>query len=218
VHFADGNGPAVVKAETLLVAVGRTPNSDVLDVAAGGIDVDADGRVVIDDMCATNVPGVWAIGDLANHVELKHLANAQMRVVMHNLLHGTEPRRADFPVLPAAVFADPQIATVGPTEQELRERGERYVAARHDYSDSAWGWALEDTTSFVKLLADPATHRLVAAHIVGPQAATLIQPLVQAISLGNTVDQLAKDVLYIHPASVEVVSQPLLELVKALAP
>jgi mycothione reductase len=168
-------------------------------------------------MCATNVPGVWAIGDLANHVELKHLANAQMRVVMHNLLHGDDPRRADFPALPAAVFADPQIATVGPTERELRERGDEYVMARRDYSDTAWGWALEDTTGFVKVLADPSTRRLLAGHIISPQAATLVQPIVQAIALGNTVDQLAKDVLYIHPAPPEVVSQALLDLVKALA-
>jgi len=217
VHLEGSNGRAVVEAESLLVAVGRTPNSDVLDVAAGGVAVDDEGRVVIDDMCATNVPNVWAIGDLVNHIELKHLANAQMRVVMHNLLHGDVPRRADFPVLPAAVFADPQIATVGPTEQELCERGDPYVVARRDYADAAWGWALEDTTSFVKLLADPSTRRLVAAHIIGPQAPSLVQPLVQAIFLGNTVDQLAKDVLYIHPAPDEVVSQALLDLVKALA-
>lgn len=83
---------------------------------------------------------------------------------------------------------------------------------RRDYSDTAYGWALEDTTSFVKLMADPTTRRLLAAHIIGPQAATLIQPLVQAIYLDNTVEQLAHDVLYIHPALTEVIAQALLAL------
>ena len=86
------------------------------------------------------------------------------------------------------------------------------VVARRDFSDTAYGWALEDTTSFVKLIAGPATRRLLAANIIGPQAATLIQPLVQAIYLDNTVEQLAHDVLYIHPALTEVIAQTLLEL------
>jgi mycothione reductase len=84
--------------------------------------------------------------------------------------------------------------------------------ARRDYSDTAYGWALEHTTSFAKLIADPTTRRLLAAHIIGPQAATLIQPLIQAIYLNNTVEQLANDVLYTHPALTEVIAQALLEL------
>nr|MDA8321606.1 mycothione reductase [Actinomycetota bacterium] len=80
------------------------------------------------------------------------------------------------------------------------------------YGDTAYGWAQGDTTSVVKVLADPATRLLLGAHIIGPQAATLIQPLIQAMSLGSTVDQVASGVLYIHPALTEVVEQALLEL------
>jgi mycothione reductase len=90
--------------------------------------------------------------------------------------------------------------------------GPDYVTATRAYSDAAYGWALEDTTSFVKVLADPATRLLHGAHILGPQASTLIQPLIQAMCLGNTVDQIASGVLYIHPALTEVVEQALLEL------
>jgi mycothione reductase len=216
VHLAGAAGPSVVEAESLLLAVGRTPNTDTLDVAAGGLEVDEHGKLVTDDTYATNVSGVWAIGDVTNHFELKHLAAAQMRIVMHNVVHADDLHHADFPVLPSAVFADPQIATAGPTEHALREAGKPFVVARSDYSDSAFGWALEDTTSFAKLIADPATRRLIAAHIVGPQAATLIQPLVQAMYLDNTVDQLVKGVLYIHPAPPEIVSHALLNLVDAL--
>ena len=158
------------------------------------------------------MPGIWALGDLANHFQLKHMANAETRLVRHNLLHPGQPQRARFKVVPSAVFAGPQVASVGATEQELQAKGRPYVAATRAYRDAAYGWALEDTTSFVKVLADPATRLLLGAHILGPQASTLIQPLIQAMCLGNTVDQVACGVLYIHPALTEVVEQALLEL------
>jgi len=206
------NGAEEAEGEVLLVAIGRVPNSDLLDVAAAGIQADAHGHVSTDDTYATNVPGIWAFGDLANQFQLKHMANAEARLVSHNLLHPYQPKRASFGVVPAAVFADPQIATVGATEDELRAEGRPYRAAVRKYGDAAYGWALEDTTSFVKVLADPATRLLLGAHILGPQASTLIQPLIQAMCLGNTVDEVASDVLYIHPALSEVVEQALLEL------
>jgi mycothione reductase len=200
------------EGEVLLVATGRKPNSDRLDVAAAGIEVDAHGHVSTDDTYATSVPGIWALGDLANHFQLKHMANAEARLVRYNLLHPGQPRRAQFTVVPSAVFADPQVASVGATEQELQAHGRPYVTATRSYSDAAYGWALEDTTSFVKVLADPATRLLLGAHILGPQAATLIQPLIQAMCLGNTAGQIASGVLYIHPALTEAVEQALLEL------
>jgi mycothione reductase len=206
------SGTQQAEAEVLLVATGRVPNSDRLNVAAAGIETDAHGHVRTDDTYQTNVPGIWAIGDLANHFQLKHMANAEARLVRHNLLHPGQPRRASFTVVPAAVFADPQVASVGATEEELQAQGHRYVTATQPYRDAAYGWALEDTTSFVKILADPDTRLLLGAHIIGPQAATLIQPLIQAMCLGNTADDVASGVLYIHPALTEVVEQALLKL------
>jgi len=206
------SGAQTAEGEVLLVAAGRVPNSDWLDVAAAGIEVDAHGHVRTDDTYATSVPGIWALGDLANHFQLKHMANAEARLVLYNLLHPGQPRRAPFTVVPSAVFAGPQVASVGATEQELQANGRPYVAATRSYSDAAYGWALEDTTSFVKVLADPATRLLLGAHIIGPQASTLIQPLIQAMCLGNTADQIGSGVLYIHPALTEVVEQALLEL------
>jgi mycothione reductase len=205
-------GPEHVDADVLLVATGRRPNSDTLDVTAGGVDVDPHGHVHTDKTLQTRVPGVWALGDLANHFQLKHMANAEARIVWHNIQHPDDPREARFPVVPAAVFADPQVASAGATEQALKEQGRPYVAATRYYRDAAFGWALEDTTSFVKVLADPQTRLLIGAHIMGPEAATLIQPLVQAMCLGNTVEEVARGVLYTHPALTEVVEQALLQL------
>lgn len=214
VELASPAGPQTVEAEVMLVATGRTPNSDRLNVAAAGIAVDEHGHVKTDLSYATNVPGIWAFGDLANHFQLKHMANAEARLVRHNLLHPDAPKLSPFRVVPAAVFADPQIASVGLTEQALKASGQPYVSAIRPYSDTAYGWAMEDTTSFAKVLADPATRQLLGAHIMGPQASTLIQPLIQAMCLGNTVDQVGSEVLYIHPALSEVVEQALLELPK----
>jgi mycothione reductase len=205
-------GDRRVESEVLLVAAGRRPNSDRLDVAAAGIEVDAHGHVRTDDTLQTNVPGIWALGDLANHFQLKHMANAEARIVWHNIAHPDQPRRAAFPVVPAAVFADPQVASAGATEQDLQAQGRRYIASTRPYHDAAYGWAMQDTTSFVKVLADPETRLLLGAHIIGPQASLLIQPLVQAMCLGNTVDEVASGVLYIHPALTEVVEQALLKL------
>jgi len=207
------DGPAgrtVLDVEVLLVATGRRPNTDRLDVAAAGLDVDAHGHLVTDDAYRTNVAGVWALGDATNHFQLKHMANAEMRVVTHNLAHPDDLRQLPTGLAPHAVFSHPQVAGVGLTEAQAVQRGIDHVVAVRDYSDTAYGWALEDNASFVKLIADPATRLLLGAHIIGPQAATLLQPLLQGMMLGQTVDQLGKDVLYVHPALTEVVEQALL--------
>lgn len=210
--LASAAGAQTAQADVLLVATGRIPNSDRLDVAAAGIELDAHGHVRTDDTYATSVPGIWALGDLANHFQLKHMANAEARLVQYNLLHPGQPRHAQFPVVPSAVFAGPQVASVGASEQDLLAQGRDYATATRCYSDAAYGWALEDATSFVKVLADPATRLLLGAHLIGPQASTLIQPLIQAMCLDSTIDQIARGVLYIHPALTEVVEQALLAL------
>jgi len=205
-------GAQTAEAEALLIATGRIPNSDRLNVAAAGIETDAHGHVKTDNTYATSVPGIWALGDLANHFQLKHMANAEARLVRHNLLHPYQQKRAPFTLVPSAVFADPQVASVGATEQDLQAQGRPYRSAIRQYGDTAYGWALEDTSGFVKVLADPVSRLILGAHIVGPQAATLIQPMIQAMCFGNTADEVAREVLYIHPALTEAVEQALLEL------
>jgi mycothione reductase len=212
-HLATRDGTrSSIEVETMLVAIGRVPNTDELDAAAGGLELDEHGHIRSDDTYATNLANVWALGDTTNHYQLKHMANAEARLVQHNIVHADAPRRAKFPFVPAAVFADPQVATVGATEDELDRAGRTYRVAVREYSTTAYGWAMEDTTGFVKLLSDPATGLLLGAHIMGAQASTLIQPLIQAMTFGNTVEQVARDVIYIHPALTEVVENALLDL------
>ena len=208
-----GAGPfETLEASTLLVATGRRPNTDLLNAAAGGLDLDEHGHIAADSSYRTSVPGVWAVGDATNHFQLKHVANAETRIVRHNLLHPDDLRSLYPTLIPHAVFSDPQIASVGLTEQDARQRGIDHVVSVRDYAGAAYGWALEDTTSFVKILVDPGTRLLLGAHVIGPEAAILVQPLLQAMTFGQTIDQVAHDMLYIHPALTEVVEQALLAL------
>ncbi|MFC5262157.1 mycothione reductase [Kribbella qitaiheensis] len=199
-------------ADTLLVAVGRTPNSDRLDLGAADISTYDDGRIVVDEYQRTDVEGVFALGDICAPYQLKHVANRQAEVVAHNLLHPDDLIATDLDVVPAAVFTNPQIAAVGATEQECREDGRDYVVGTTRYADLAYGWAMEDGTGFCKVLAEQGSGRLLGAHLMGPQAATLIQPLVLAMTLGIDARTLAKRPYWIHPALTEVVSNALLAL------
>ena len=203
---------AELRGDELLVATGRRPNSDRLDLAAGGIEVDSRGFVITDRQLRTNVDGVWALGDITNPIQLKHAANHEARVVRHNLTNPDYPATVDHRFIPHAVFGYPQIASVGLTEQECRRQDIPYVSHTQPYSAAAYGWAMEDTDSVAKVIADAETRRLLGAHIIGPQAPTLIQQLIQGMHFDLTVDQMARGQYYIHPALPEVVEQALLGL------
>lgn len=198
--------------EHVLLATGRVPNSDRLAVAAAGIETDEDGYVVVDDHQRTSADGVWAIGDIAGRWQLKHVANHEMRVVQHNLLHPDALRRADHRFVPHAVFGDPHVAAVGLTEEQARSAGIDVAVTVREYGTVAYGWAMEDTDHCVKLVADRDTRRLVGAHVYGPEASVLLQPLVQAMSFGLEVPAMARGQYWIHPSLAEVVENALLDL------
>lgn len=204
--------------DLVLVAIGRDRNVEALNLDAAGIERRSDGGIRVDAHQRTNVPHIWAMGDVSSDHLLKHVANHEMRTVQHNLLHPDNLVTSDHRYVPNAVFSKPQIAYVGATEQQLREWGHPYVKKVQAYGDVAYGWAMEDDSHFVKLLADPTSWHLLGAHIIGPQASTLIQPLIQTMSFGLPVDQMAKGQYWIHPALTEVVENALLGLLEAKTP
>ncbi len=212
----DRNGVEYVYfADTVLVATGRIRNSESLNLEAAGVEVLKDGQIRVDAQQRTSVPHIWALGDVSSDYLLKHVANAEARTVQHNLVAADDDLvSTDHRYVPHAVFSHPQIAAVGATEQQLREWGTPYVATHQRYSDVAYGWAMEDEGHFIKLLADPRNWRLQGAHIIGPQASTLIQPLIQAMSFGLSVPDMARGQYWIHPALPEVIENALLSLME----
>jgi len=206
---------STLSTDIVLVATGRRPNGDRLDAEQAGIDID-DGRVVVDEYQRTSARNVFALGDVSSPYELKHVANHEARVVQHNLLCDWDDTEAlvatDHRYVPAAVFTDPQIATVGLTENEAVAKGFDVSCTIQDYGGVAFGWAMEDNTGIVKLVGDCGTGRLLGAHILGHQASSIIQPLIQAISFGLPSRQMARGQYWIHPALPEVVENALLDL------
>ncbi len=200
-------------AEILLVATGRVPNSDRLNLEAAGVEVDDEGYVVVDAHQRTTAEGIFALGDISNHSMLKHAANADARAVQHNLLHPDDLTSANHTTIPYAVFCDPQLASVGVTEQELRANRTPYLVGVQRYADVAYGWALEDRGVHVaKVLVDPDSLQLLGCHILGPQASTLIQPAIQAMATGLDARTMARGQYWIHPALTEVLENALLQV------
>ncbi len=212
IELDDGS---VLRADAMLVATGRVPNGDLLDAERAGIAVTG-GRVSVDKYQRTCARGVFALGDVSSPYELKHVANHEARVVQHNLLCDWDDvdsmRITDHRYVPAAVFTDPQIAAVGLTETQALAQGLDISVKIQDYGDVAYGWAMEDTTGFAKLIAERGTGRLLGAHIMGYQASSIIQPLIQAMSFGLTAQEMARGQYWIHPALPEVVENALLGL------
>jgi mycothione reductase len=210
-EFDDGE---TLTADALLVATGRVPNGDLLDAQLAGVDLDDDGYVVVDEFQRTTARGIFALGDVSSHHQLKHVANHEARTVKENLLRDWDGElvASDHRFVPAAVFTDPQVAMVGMNEAEARAAGFDVVVKVQDYGDTAYGWAMEDTTGVVKLIGERGTGRILGAHLMGYQASSLIQPLIQAMSFGQTAQDVARGQYWIHPALSEVIENALLGL------
>jgi len=206
-----------IEAHEILVASGRSSNSDVLHPERAGIEVDKEGWIVTNEFLETSQPGVWALGDATGKFPFKHKANYDAQMVYYNavLKRGV---KVDYHAVPHAVFTYPEVASVGLREKEaVQQYGEDMVLiGSHRYADTAKGEAMgiEDENYFVKVIVLKDSLRILGAHIVGPHASALIQ---EVVNLMYTPEQSAQPVLqamHIHPALSEVVQKA----VDALAP
>lgn len=210
-----------VPADLVLVATGRTPNSDTIHAEEAGFDLRKNKTLSVDEYHRVlsdgkPVDGVWALGDVSSDYMLKHVANAEMRTVAHNLLNRDNLKTTDERFVPAAVFTHPQIASVGLTEEKAREKAEaesfEITVKVQNIGDVAYGWAMEDKIGFVKLIARKDTAEILGAHIIGEEASILIQPIIQAMSFGTSARELARGQFWIHPALTEVIENAILGL------
>lgn len=203
---------STVRADMLLVATGRTSNADRMNLAAAGIDTCDDGRIAVDKFCRTSAEGVFALGDVSTPIPLKHVANREAAAVAHNLRHPDRLRPVSHERVPSAVFTDPQVASVGLTEAACSEQHPDYLVGIKQFDEVAYGWAMEADTGMCKVLVDAASRKILGAHILGPQAATLIQLFVLAMEFGIRADDLATQPYWVHPALTEVVENALLDV------
>ncbi|OHA47871.1 MAG: dihydrolipoyl dehydrogenase [Candidatus Terrybacteria bacterium RIFCSPHIGHO2_01_FULL_48_17] len=199
-----------VSGETLFLAVGRRPNTDVLDLEKTGVELTDKGYVKTNEYLETNMPGIWALGDIAGKWFFKHSANLEAEYVWRNALLG-EKAPVDYSAIPHSVFTDPQIAGVGATEDELKTAGTPYKKGVYKYRHTGMGQAMMELHGFVKALADGKGEKILGCQILGPDASTLIHEVAVAMKNGLTVQQLAKTV-HAHPALSEVVQRAFLAI------
>ena len=197
-------GVSTIRVDALLIAAGRVPNTDRLEVAATGVAVNERGFVQADEYLETNVPGIWALGDILGRYLLKHSANLEASYAAYNLFNPERKVAVDYHGMPHAIFASPQVGGVGLTEQAARDDGLPYVAALYDYRDTAYGSSIEDRDGFVKVLAHRETAEILGCHIIGSEASILIQEAANAMRQHLTLDAIT-DAIYVHPALSEVV-------------
>ena len=195
-----------VAADAVLFATGRVPNTDLLEVANTGVEVDDKGFVKTDEFLETAVLGIWALGDIVGKYLLKHSANLEAAHVENNILNPDNKVAVDYHAMPHAIFASPQVAGVGLTEDAAKEQGVNYSAATYDYYNTAYGSSIEDRDGFVKVLANPHSGEILGCHIIGSEASILIQEVVNAMRYRMPVDAITQSI-YVHPALPEVVQR-----------
>ncbi|MEX0791253.1 MAG: FAD-dependent oxidoreductase, partial [Actinomycetota bacterium] len=206
VETASDGAKRSISADALLLAVGRDPNTDTLDVAKTGATVDDRGFVKTDEYLETSVPGIWALGDIVGRYLLKHSANLEAAYVAHNIFNPDSKVAVDYHAMPQAVFASPQVGSVGLTEREAGERGVPYAVGRYDYYDTAYGSSIEDRDGFAKVLVQRDTGEILGGHIIGSEASILIQEIANAMRLRLSAEAITQ-AIYVHPALPEVVQR-----------
>jgi len=200
------SGRAVdIESDQLLVAVGRVPNSDTLDLGKTEVKTDKNGFIAVDKYLETSAKGIFALGDAVGRYLFKHSANHEARYAFNNIMHPDKKVAVDYTAMPHAVFSWPQVAGVGYTEQELTENKVDYEKAVYPYIRTAMGEAIEDRDGFAKFLVSK-DGRILGCHIIGSDASILIHEVLVAMRLGAGVDSIAMTV-HIHPALSEVISR-----------
>ena len=201
---AKGGASEELKADVVLLSIGRRPYTEGLGLAEIGVELDERARVKTDSHYATNVPGIYAIGDAIAGPMLAHKAEEE-GVALAELLAG-QAGHVNYGVIPGIVYTWPEVAAVGQTEEELKAAGVTYNVGKFPFTANGRARAMGETDGFVKLLADKATDRLLGAHIIGPDAGTLIAELATAMEFGASAEDVAR-ICHAHPTLSEAVKE-----------
>jgi len=204
-----GGEPETLDADAVLVAVGRTPYTEGLGLDAAGVTIDNGGRIEIDEHFATNVAGVYAIGDVIAGPMLAHKAEDE-GIAVAEIIAG-QKGHVNYSAIPGVVYTQPELAAVGQTEEQLQEAGIDYTAGSFPFMANGRARAMSATDGFVKILADAQSDRILGVHIMGADAGTLIAEAVLAIELGASAEDLART-CHAHPTLSEAVKEAALDV------
>ena len=201
VAWTDSAGKAQTSVfDRLIVSIGRVPHTAGLNAEGVGLKLDERGFIAVDAHCATNLPGVYAIGDVVRGPMLAHKAEDEGVAVAEHLA-GQKPH-VDFNTIPWVIYTAPEIAWVGQTEQQLKAAGVAYKAGSFPFSANGRARAIGDTSGFVKILADAKTDRILGFHVIGPFASELVAEGVVAMEFGASSEDLAR-ICHAHPTLSE---------------
>ena len=201
---ASGGEAEALKAEKVLVAVGRRPFTQGLGLEDIGLETDERGRIPVDENFQTKVPGIYAIGDVIPGPMLAHKAEEE-GVAVAEILAGL-PGEVNHEVIPAVVYTTPEAASVGRTEEQLKEAGIDYAVGKFNFMANGRAKAMGETAGFVKILADSKTDRVLGAHIVGPMAGEMIHEIAVLMEFGGSAEDLART-CHAHPTLSEAVRE-----------
>lgn len=215
VHFQTSAGQTIeLEGADLLVATGREPNVDGLDLEKAGVRMEGR-RMVLDRCMRTTNPNVYAAGDVTGGSYLVHVAIADGELAARNALMGCAPTPAAEHLFISAAFTEPNIARVGLSELEAKQLGREVLVGRYRFRDHGKAEILDETDGFVKLIADPRTGEILGATIVGPHGAELIHEMACAITFRATVEQFLK-VPHVHPTLAEILTYPAEEIMELM--
>jgi dihydrolipoamide dehydrogenase len=201
---AAGGAAETLKADVVLLAIGRRAYTEGLGLKEAGVALDERGRVVTDAHFATSVPGIWAIGDVITGPMLAHKAEEE-GVALAEILAG-QHGHVNYGAIPGVVYTWPEVASIGETEEQLKARGQAYKVGKFPFTANGRARAMGDTDGFVKILADKATDRVLGAHIIGPDAGTLIAEIAIAMEFGASAEDVART-CHAHPSLNEAVKE-----------
>jgi dihydrolipoamide dehydrogenase len=199
-----GGGAETIAADVVLLSIGRRPYTEGLGLEEAGVELDDRKRVKVDPHYATNIPGIYAIGDVIAGPMLAHKGEDE-GVAVAEILAG-QAGHVNYNAIPGVVYTWPEVASVGQTEEELKAGGIAYTVGKFPFTANGRARAMGDTDGFVKILADKTTDRLLGAHVLGPDAGTLIAELTTAIEFGASAEDVAR-ICHAHPTLSEAVKE-----------
>ncbi len=204
VSYTDSEGEKEAVFDKLIVAVGRRPVSENLLDDASGVELDKRGFVVVDDTCATSVPGVWACGDLVRGPMLAHKGMEEGVMVAERIMG--KKTQVNYDLVPFVIYTHPEIAWVGKTEEQLKEEGREYNVGSFPFSINGRAMAANEKDGMVKIIADAKTDRVLGCHIIGPSAADMMQQMVIAMEFSASAEDIGLT-MFSHPTLSETVHE-----------